>query len=308
MNKEIKLRVPATVANLSSGFDVLGMAVCDPFDEMKLWLLDEPVIRIIHTDGFGLPLLAEKNVAGVSLMALQKKLKTQVPGFVVEIHKHIRPGSGLGSSAASSVGAVFGANHLLGNPFSTTELLSFAMEGEKLAGGVAHADNVAPCLMGGAVLIRSYDPLDVIPLPVPELYVTLLHPQIEVKTMDARKVLPASIPLKTAVQQWGNLGALVAGFCSSNIRLISRSMNDFVAEPVRKSFIPNYDQMKSSALDAGALGGGISGSGPSVFMISDNRQTATQVERSMQIAFASTGIDFFTYVTKIQPTGVQILE
>lgn len=305
--KEVKLKVPATIANLVCGFDIMGMAIEDPFDEVTVRHSAKPGIQIVHTDSFNLPTSVEENVAGVALKALMNKLGDDCLGFELIIHKNIKPGSGLGSSAASSAAAVFGANELLNRKFSLTELVEFAMEGERLASGAAHADNIAPCLYGGITLIRSSHPLDIISLPSPDLFITVLHPQIEVKTSEARKVLPASISLKDAITQWGNVAGLVSGIYTNDIAIISRSLVDGIAEPARRKFIPRYDEVKSAALGAGALGGGISGSGPSVFMISETRIIAEKVEAVIQNIYQTTGLQFNTYVTVIQSAGIEII-
>lgn len=254
---------PATVANLVCGFDILGMALNEPFDIMRFKLLDEPKVVIINKDDFNLPTEPEKNVAGVVLLSIMEKLGNNT-GFEVEIEKHIKPGSGIGSSAASAAGAAVGANHLLGNIFSNDEVVQFAMNGEKLASGVKHADNIAPCILGGVSLIRSIHPLDIIPLPSPDLYVTVVHPQIEVRTSDARQILRKQVLLKDAIRQWGNIAGLVAGFLKNDYDLIGRSLEDVIIEPVRSILIPGFNEIKTKCKEAGALGGGISGSGPSV--------------------------------------------
>lgn len=304
--KKIKVAVPATVANLVCGFDILGMALNDPYDTMELELIDEPIIKIKHTDGYGLPEAAEQNVAGVALQAMIEDYGKQI-GFNVTVYKNIKPGSGLGSSAAGSAGAVVAANHLLNNHFSKEDLVRFAMNGEKLATGVKHADNVAPCIYGGITLIRSVFPLDIISLAAPDIFVTVVHPQIEVKTADARQILRKEVQLKDAIKQWGNIAGLVAGILKNDIPLIGRSLEDVIIEPIRSILIPGFGVVKQMSKEAGALGGGISGSGPSVFMLSENETIARQVEQVMTKVYSAMGIDFKTYVTTINPQGVKIL-
>ena len=303
-DKTIKISAPATVANLVCGFDILGMALNDPQDIMEMRLLDEPVIRIQHTDDYDLPVDPSKNVAGVSLMALQEAAGGRV-GFEVKITKRIKPGSGLGSSAASSAGAVVGANYLLDNRFSKFDLVRFAMNGEKLASGVKHADNLAPCIYGGVTLIRSILPLDIIPLSAPPLFVTVVHPQIEVKTSDARQILRKEVQLKSAIMQWGNIAGLVTGFLTGDYDLIGRSLEDVIIEPVRSILIPGFDEVKINSRESGALGGGISGSGPSLFMLSREEATARKVELIMKNVFEKIGVEFRTYVTSINTTGAK---
>ncbi len=303
--KKVKIRVPATVANLVCGFDILGMALNEPYDEMEVTLTDEPGIRIRHTDNFDLPEKPEENVAGVALQALMDEYKRPI-GFDLVVHKNIKPGSGLGSSAAGSAGAVVAANHLLGGPFSKEDLVRFAMNGEKLATGVKHADNIAPAIYGGVTLIRSIFPLDIIKLGCPSLFVTVVHPQIEVKTSDARQILRKEVQLKDAIKQWGNIAGLVTGIINNDASLIGRSLEDVIIEPVRSILIPGFDEVKKRSMDSGALGGGISGSGPSIFMLSENESTASAVEKEMIDVYHAAGIEIKTCVTTINNTGVKI--
>ena len=304
--KKVKISAPATVANLVCGFDILGMALNDPNDIMEVSLLDEPVIRIKHADDYDLPVEPAKNVAGAALLALLEACENKV-GFDVVINKYIKPGSGLGSSAASSAGAVVAANYLLGNIFSKEELVRFAMNGEKVASGVKHADNLAPCIYGGVTLIRAILPLDIIPLSAPPLHVTVVHPQIEVKTSDARQILRKEVQLKNAIMQWGNIAGLVTGFLKSDYALIGRSLEDVIIEPVRSILIPGFDEVKINSKEAGALGGGISGSGPSIFMLSQEEKTAREVEKIMKNVFQNIGVEYKTYVTSINYEGVKVV-
>ena len=303
----VKIKCPATVANLVCGFDILGMALNDPYDLMQVTLIDRPEVIIRNKDSFNLPTDPEKNVAGVVLLSIMEKLEKNI-GFEVEIEKHIKPGSGIGSSAASAAGAAVAANHLLGNIFSNDELVQFAMNGEKLASGVKHADNISPCISGGVSLIRSIHPLDIVSLPAPDLFVTIVHPQIEVRTSDARQILRQQVLLKDAIRQWGNIAGLVAGFLKNDLDLIGRSLEDVIIEPVRSILIPGFDEIKSRCMEAGALGGGISGSGPSVFMLSKTESTAQAVEKVMHEIYERIGIEHNTYVTTINKTGVSIIE
>lgn len=304
---EVLVHAPATVSNVVSGFDCLGFALSKPYDEVRVRKIDMPEIRIVHHDSYGLPSDPAKNVAGVALKALMDAAEIG-HGFEVEITKNIKPGSGIGSSSASSCGAVVAANHLLGGRFTKTQLAEFAMEGEKLASGARHADNVAPTIFGGFVLVRSADPLDVVEIEHPELFVTVIHPQIEIRTADARAILPKDVPLKDAVKQWSNLGSLVAALSQKDIALMSRSMEDAIVEPVRKSLIPGFDEVKEAALNAGALGGGISGSGPSMFMLSESEETAHAIEKAMHDAYTKTGIAFNVHVSGIEPLGVRVVD
>lgn len=302
-NRSITVLSPASVANLVCGFDILGMALADPCDEMTIAFSSSPGIHIRHLDEYGLPEEASRNVAGAALAAMLEELPSDT-GFMLTVRKHIKPGSGLGSSAAGSAGAVVAANHLLDNRFSKEDLVRFAMNGEKLASGVKHADNIAPCIYGGITLVRSIFPLDIVQIPAPPLFVTAVHPQIEVKTSDAREILRKEVLLKDAIRQWGNIAGLVAGFLKSDYGLISRSLEDVLIEPVRSVLIPGFDVLKKRSKEAGALGGGISGSGPSVFMLSRDRKIAREVESIMAEVYLSLGIEFRTYVTSINNEGV----
>ena len=307
MEKSVRIFAPATIANLSCGFDVLGCCLDTVGDEMVITLTDKYGVSISKIEGADLPKSPEKNVAGVAVNALLKYLGKNV-GVDIEIYKKIKAGSGIGSSAASSAGAVWAVNYLLGNPLKNVELIPFAMEGERLASGNAHADNVAPSLLGGFTLVRSYDPLDVIALHSPDqLYATVIHPQIEIKTADSRSVIKQNVPLDKAITQWGNLGGLVAGLYSENYELIGRSLKDVIIEPLRSILIPAFDNVKENALKAGALGCGISGSGPSIFALSKGYDTAEKVATSMKEVYQSTQIDFDIHISPINPKGIRIL-
>ena len=306
--KTIRVAAPATVANMVCGFDVLGFAVEEPFDIMRIEFSERSGITIIHEDDFQMPLEPEKNVAGAALLAMMEELPDLAGGLVLRINKQIMPGSGVGSSAASAAGAVFAANQLFNCPFDKNDLIRFAMHGEKLASGVKHADNIAPCLYGGVTLIRSIFPLDVVPLSAPPLFVTIVHPQIEVRTADARSILKQHVLLKDAIKQWGNIAGLVAGLLNKDYELIGRSLEDVLIEPVRSILIPGFDQVKESAKNVGALGGGISGSGPSIFMLSTSRDIATLVEVEMKKIFSAMQLPFHTYVTQINHAGIRVID
>lgn len=300
---EVTVRAPATVSNVVVGFDCLGFALETPYDEVTVRIIDEPVVRIVHHDDFGLPTEPEQNVAGVALNAMIKAAAL-THGFEVSITKHIMPGSGVGSSSASSCGAVVAADLLIGERFTKHDLTDLAMFGEQLASGSRHADNVAPCIHGGFVLVRSTDPLDVVEIEHPPLWATVIHPQIEVKTSESRAILPQQVPLKDAVKNWSNLSAFVAALTSGDFDLMARSMDDVIIEPARKALIPNYDEVKAASLEAGAIGGGISGSGPSMFMLSDNETTADEVADAMESVFADSSILRNVYVSPISNLGV----
>lgn len=303
----IKLFAPATVANLSCGFDVLGCCLDGVGDEMIISKNSEQKLRITKITGQDLPLEVNANVAGVSAKALLVELDEK-QGFDIEIKKNIKAGSGIGSSAASATGAVFGINKLLGEPFSTNELIKFAMEGERLASGNAHADNVAPALLGGFSLVKSYEPLEIISLPsLPELRMLILHPLIELKTRDSRSIIKQTVELKKAISQWGNLAALVSALYTQDYNLLGRSLKDEIIEPVRSILIPYFDDLKALVSANGALGFGISGSGPSVFALCKGDSVAEKVKAIFQEFYQDKNIDFDLHLSKINCEGIKII-
>ena len=306
--EELKIFTPATIANVSCGFDVLGLALDTVGDEMTIRKVSEKGVRITKIIGQSVPMETHKNVSGVAALALLAEINTDF-GFEIEIDKRIKPGSGIGSSAASSAGAVWAINRLLGDPFSTKDLVRFAMEGERLASGVPHADNVAPALFGGFTLVRSYEPLDIINIHTPsELFVTVIHPQIEVKTSDAREILKTNVTLKNAIKQWGNVGGLISGLYTEDYELIGRSLEDFIVEPIRSILIPAFDLLKLESVKAGALGCGISGSGPSVFALSKGKENALKVAEAMRLVYNKVGLPYDIHVSKVNKEGIKILE
>jgi homoserine kinase len=304
---EVLVFSPATVANVVCGFDVLGFALESPGDKLLLRKVKNKGVTIINKDNYNLPIDPHKNVIGKALLALLDAVDNEI-GFEVESTKLIKPGSGIGSSAASAAGAVVAANHLLNNRFSNEELVEFAMCGEEVASGSKHADNIAPCIYGGITLIRSLHPLDIIAIPAPPLFVTVLHPQIEVKTSDSRSILKQQVSLKNAITQWANVAALIAGLMKSDYELIGRSLVDVIVEPTRSILIPQFDAVKKAGINAGALGGGISGAGPSMFMLSKDEATALAVEQAMTMGYKNVGIPFHTHTSIISPKGVRIVE
>ncbi len=309
MSKTIKVFAPATVANVACGFDVLGFAVDAPGDVVTMKLTDKPNIKIaaISGDGGRLPLTAEKNTAGVAVNAFLQHLNIQ-QGVEITIEKNLPLGSGMGSSAASSAAAVVAINELLNKPFTKEQLVPFAMEAERIACGAAHADNVAPAIMGGFVLIRSYAPLDLIKIPSPEnLFCTVITPDIELRTEDARKVLKQEITMKDAILQWGNLAALIAGLMQNDYALIGRSLQDVVVEPMRSLLIPGFEEVKQAALDSGVLGCSISGSGPSIFALSDTDTIAVSAGVAMEKALNNIGLQGKIYTSKVNAEGAKVI-
>lgn len=304
--EEIKFFSPASVANVSCGFDVLGFCLDPIGDEMVVRRTVAPGVKISKIEGQDLPFDVKKNVAGVAAEALLKEFPVDF-GFEIEIYKKIKAGSGIGSSAASAAGSVYGINELLGRPFTAHELVSFAMEGESVACGAAHADNVAPVLLGGITLVRSTAPLEVIKLPSPsELTAVILHPKIELKTLHAREILKKNVSMEKAVQQWGNLGAFVSALYQEDYELMSRSLKDGIVEPMRSLLIPNFENLKKASKDAGAIGFGISGSGPSVFALTQGLKTAKEVAEALKKNISSIGIDFELHISNINNHDVGI--
>jgi len=307
MAEGVHIFSPATVANVGPGFDILGFALNLPGDEILIEKIDASDHVIADRSGVGLPLDPEKNVATVAIDAMLSQLGSRQK-FHLTFLKKIAPGSGIGSSAASSAGAVFGANVLLGNPHTNEELVPFAMKGEEAASGSAHADNVAPALLGGFVLIRSYEPLDIISIPGPDqIYCSVVYPEISIATEDSRKILKTTVSLEKAITQCGNVAGLVTGLITGNFRLISDSMQDVIAEPIRSFLIPEYDDVKKSALEAGALGCSISGSGPSIFALSKDEETAQKTGIKMKKVFASADIGSSVFVSPVNKQGIKLL-
>jgi homoserine kinase len=307
---KIKAFAPATVANVCCGFDVLGFAVDFPGDEVMLTLnmSQEVTLSKIVGDGGRLPLDASKNTAGVAVQSFLKSIGKE-QGVEIELYKNLPLGSGMGSSAASGVAALVAINHLMGNPMTREQLVVHAMEAERIACGSAHADNVAPCLMGGFVLVRDYYPLDVIKIPATKnLYATLVHPHIELKTSDSRRVLKPTVNLKDAIAQTGNIAGLMIGLTTEDYSLISRSLKDTIAEPIRSAFIPGFEQVREAAVKAGALGSGISGSGPTMFALSPDHALAEKVGEVMQLEFLKNNLKSEVYVSKVNQEGARILD
>lgn len=307
--RAVTVFAPATVANVASGFDVLGFALELPGDAVTVRRTGgrEVVVASITGDGGRLPTDPARNTAAVAARAFLEA--TGFPfGVEIAVEKRMPLASGLGSSAASAVAAVHGTNLLAGSPLAPRDLLPFTLLAEKAACGSAHADNAAPSLLGGFVLIRSYDPLDVLRLPVPPgLACAVVHPHTEVKTEDARRILKKEIRLADAIRQWGNLAALVASLYEGDAALLGRSLQDVVAEPIRSLLIPGFAGVKRAALAAGALGCSISGSGPSVFALCASADAADRVGASMVEAFRSAGLESDLFLSAVNTTGPTVL-
>lgn len=308
-SKSIKVIVPATVSNVGPGFDIMGFAINIPIEEMILRLTAKPGIKIsrITGDKNGLPLDIKKNTATVALKHMISKLNTKL-GIELEIRKKMISGSGLGSSAASAVAAPFALNELLGKPFTKNELLEFALLGEEIASGSIHADNVAPCLFGGFILIRGYNPTDIVQLSSPrKLFCTILHPQFEIKTSEARKLIKKKFPLKDVITQTGNAAGLVTGILKSDYDLIKRSLNDLIAEPARAILIPGFYEIKNAAMENGSIGCSISGSGPAVFAFSTSEKDGRKIGKAMKQVSLKYVKKNNVYVSTINTVGPKVI-
>ncbi len=313
---------PASVSNVGPGFDVLGFCLHRPGDRLEAEWIDAPGIEIAEVTGDGGKLSADpaRNAAGVAandVLSRSQRLAADLGqatiaggGFRLRLHKQMPLASGLGSSGASAAAGAVAANELLGRPFSRIELVASAMEGERAACGSAHADNVGPSILGGFVLIRSYAPLEILSLPVPEgLHVAVVHPHCEVATSEARRVLAdRSYPLPDIVANSGNLAALITALHRGDLPLLGRCIQDRLVEPVRASLVPGYHAVRRAALEAGALGCSLSGSGPSVFCIADSPEGAAAAALAMRRAFRSNaGIGSEAYVGMVNTEGARVL-
>lgn len=311
MRDSVRVFAPATVANVVCGFDVLGFAVDAPGDEVIMRITDKPgvVITKITGDDGRLPLNPAKNTVSASVQDYLQHIGRTDVGIEIELNKKMPIGSGLGSSSASTVAGLFAVNTLFDNLLTNKELVPFAMKGEELACGYGHADNVAPALLGGFVLIRSYEPLDVISLPFPEdMCAAIVYPEVDVPTKDARQMIRSKVLLKDAVKQWGNVAGLVTGLFTSDFDLIGRSMVDVLVEPTRSILIPDFYKMRSIAMELGAVSFGISGSGPSVFALTKDQQTARLITDALQKQLKSIQINSLSFVSAVNQKGPVILD
>jgi homoserine kinase len=300
---------PASVSNVASGFDIMGFALEGLGDTVSVRLSATPGVRIVRVSGFadGISLDPEANTAGPPALDLCRRHGTAC-GIEIEIHKGFAPGSGLGSSAASAAASAVACNALLGAGLSKVELLECALRGEELASGARHADNVAPAVLGGFVLVRGYDPLDVIELVTPAaLWCSIVRPHITISTRASRLRLPANVPLADVVRQTGNAAGLVAGLLTGDFELIGRSLHDVIAEPYRAETIDGFPEIKRAASEAGALGCSISGSGPAVFALAGDRPSADDVVNAMGRVLERLGKPHDRYVSRINTTGAIIL-
>lgn len=309
--QSIKVFAPATVANVVCGYDILGFAVDHPGDEVVMRISNQPGIRItkIMGDDGRLSLDPSKNTVGVSVQHYLQAIQNPSMGVEIELYKNMPIGSGLGSSSASTVAGLFAINQLMGNALPLKELLPFAMKGEEIACGSGHADNVAPALFGGFVLIRSYEPLDIIKLPFPpHLHCAIVFPDVDVPTRDARQLIRSKVLLKDAVTQWGNIAGLVSGLFMQDTNLIGRSMQDIIVEPARAMLIPEFYKLREIAMSNGAISFGISGSGPSVFSFTENKNEACHIAKLLQMHLTSIQINSKSYTSGINSAGPKILD
>ncbi|MFO7756774.1 MAG: homoserine kinase [Bacteroidales bacterium] len=303
--KKIRIFAPATVSNVGSGFDIMGFAIENAGDTIEMELRNDSAFHIENRTGYPLPAVTTDNAIFPVIKSLQKELGIDI-GVNISFITKIKPGSGIGSSSASAVAAAYGFNSLLGKPLVKKELIRYALEGEKLVSGTGHADNVAPCMLGGFTVIRSYRPLDIIEIPFPDsLYCSVVLPDISIRTSEGRSVLKKSNSLDKTITQTGNAAGLIAGLMMSDFDLIGRSMVDVIAEPWRKNMIPGFDDVRKAAKNAGALGCSISGSGPSVFALSTDSDTAEETGRAMVRVFKKNNYDCQLYVSPISRKGVR---
>jgi len=310
--KSVTAFAPASVANVGCGFDIMGYAVEGTGDSVTISVqedIDNSKVILNGLYGHLTPADRNKNTAGVSVDAYLGAIGKSDLNLNITLEKNMPLGSGMGSSAASSAAAVFAVNYLLGNPLSTMELIPFAMEGERIACGYAHADNVAPSLLGGFTLIRSYRPLDVIPVKGPaDLYSVIVHPHIEINTSDSRRVLKNEVSVENAIIQSANTAGFMVALIKGDYELMKRSMSDLLAEPYRMQLIPGFDTVKNAAMATGAIGCGISGSGPSVFALCKGESTARLVAKVIQYEFLKIGLLNEAYISKTNAPGTRITE
>ena len=305
MNK-ITISVPSSVANVSCGFDVLGFCLEKPCDEMTVEIKKASDVEIKIINEKSIPSNSKYNVCGPVAFAMIQKLNLK-HGFRITIIKKIKPGSGIGSSAASAAGTAFAINCLTGNKFSKLELVKFAMLGEEIASGVKHADNLSPVIFGGFTLVRSLKPLDVIRLPsLNELYVIITHPLIELKTKDARVMIDKKIDLEKATKQWGNLGGFVTALFTKDYELLSKTIEDVIIEPQRMKLIPNFKEIVTAASKY-ALGSGISGAGPSIFSICKGRKKSELVLDIIKKITVKKNMQYNLILSKVNTTGIKII-
>ncbi|MBP1649343.1 MAG: homoserine kinase [Bacteroidetes bacterium] len=309
MDRDVAAYAPATVSNVACGFDIMGFALDEPGDKVTVRFSrgKDVTIRRISGCTSTLPMNPARNTAGAPVIEMLKHCRVR-RGVEIEIRKGLPAGSGIGSSAASAVAAAVACNALLGAGLSKEEILTFALHGEKIASGGVHVDNLSPSLWGGFILVRGYDPLDIVQIPISApMWCVIVRPHMEIRTKESRKMLPRTVPLSDVVRQTGNAAGLVAGLMSGDFGLISRSLHDVIAEPARRHLIPGFADMKSAALDAGALGCSLSGSGPSVFALAKSKRTARQIGIAMGSILNSVSCPHSVIVSGISSAGARII-
>jgi homoserine kinase len=310
-NQRLRVFAPATIANIGPGFDVLGLALSSPGDMLDAELSDVPGVELVEVTGDGGRLSREpmKNVASRAAADVLRRAGSS-HGLRLWLHKQMPLASGLGSSGASSAAGAVAANEILGRPLSSRDVVMSAMEGECAASGTPHADNVAPSVMGGFVLVRSYDPFEVVPLPVPDgLRVAVAHPHCQVSTAEARRLVKErTYGLDVIVPNTGSVAALIAALYRNDLPLLGRSIDDRIIEPLRATLIPGFAAVKKAAFDAGAIGCSIAGSGPSVFAFADDDAVAQRIGAAMQAAFKSAArLDSDLFWGKVSTEGTRVI-
>ncbi len=303
----IKVFSPASVSNVCCGFDVLGFSIAGLGDELIITESDSNKVNIIKVNGYEVPLSNEKNTASVAARSLLDFLDIN-RGFNIEINKNIKPGSGIGSSAASAVGAVYGINELLGSPLKRQELLKFAMQGEFVSSKTAPADNVASSLYGGLILVNNRENYNVIKLPVPKnLYAVIHHPLLEIKTSDSRDVLPKTVDLKIASEQLASIGGFIHSLHKGDFDLMRLMLKDYLVENYRAEHVPLFKEIKNISEHNKAICCSISGSGPSVFSLVKNYNEAIKLKSKYDEIYAINSIEFNSYITELDSKGVHTL-
>jgi homoserine kinase len=304
---EIKVFAPASVANVGPGYDTFGFAIEELGDIITVSKRNDQKLNFLPSIGAELPVEPSENVAGVAIQSFLTKLGS-TQGFDITIEKMFRPGSGLGSSASSAAGSVFAVNALLGYPCTTKELLPYALEGEALASKCYHADNVAPSLLGGFQAVRSYEPLDIFSIKNLEaLHVLIIFPDVQIKTVEAKKLLPVTLSIKDAREQWGNVAAVIHALHTKDYELLNRAITDRIAEPVRKNLIPGYEKVKKIASESGSVGFNISGSGPSMFTLFTDESNLTSCSEKIEQFYSSIDLSVKIHISGINSEGCKIL-
>ena len=309
--KSVTAFAPASVGNAGVGFDIMGFAVTGMGDKVTVELSNENTDKIKLTGNYGnlIPEERNKNTAGVAIDSFLKATGNSDLKVNITLEKNLPLGSGLGSSASSAVAAVVAINEFTGANLSSSDLIIHAMEGEKVACGAAHADNVAPSLLGGFILIRSYDPLEIISLSIPrELYSAVVHPHYELLTSVSRAALKKEISLADAVKQNANTSAFVVGMLTSDYKLLKNSFSDYIAEPYRSKLIPGFAKVKEAAMNAGAIGCSISGSGPSVFSFCRGEAEAKKIAGIMEAEFNKVDLKCDVFVSAVDAPGAKVIE